>query len=121
MASNPEDDLPPVNNRRENRRQRVVVGGLIVSRDGVQTWDCLVRDLSGTGAKIKVSQSVVIPEHCHFVQLKDGIAFDAIVQWIRLPEIGLKISDPVSLKETTDAKYKHLRGLWMERRNRGSG
>lgn len=111
-------DQSTIANRRASRRQRVMLGGLIVSRDGTQTWDCAVRDLSQTGVKIRLAQGQVIPTHCHFLQLKDGIAYDAVVEWLRLPEAGLTISNPYSLRDSSDPKYKQMRWLWQERRMR---
>jgi hypothetical protein len=110
--------MPASGNRRESQRQRVLVGGLIVTRNGTQSWDCSVRDLSETGAKIRVAPGQVIPEHCYFIQLKDGIAYEANVEWLNVPEIGLKFLNSHQLRNSTDPKYEHLRQLWMGKRMR---
>jgi PilZ domain len=117
MGPDSKDQLQ-IDNRRASRRQRVMLGGLIVSRGGAQTWDCAVRDVSETGAKIRLAPGQVIPEQCHFIQLKDGIAYDAVVEWLRLPEAGLRISNPYSLRDSSDPKYSQMRLLWQERRMR---
>lgn len=109
---------PPSGNRRQSQRHRVLLGGLIVTRNGTQSWDCNVRDLSETGAKIRIAPGQVIPEHCYFIQLKDGIAYEANVQWLHVPEVGLKFLNAHQLRDTSDPKYEHLRQLWMGKRMR---
>lgn len=109
---------PPSENKRQSQRVRVLLGGLIVTRNGTQSWDCNVRDLSETGAKIRLAPGQVIPEHCYFVQLKDGIAYEANVQWLHVPEVGLKFLKSHHLRDSSDPKYEHLRQLWMGKRMR---
>jgi PilZ domain len=105
-------------NRRHDRRNRVLLGGLVVSRDGAQTWDCTVTDLSETGAKIRLAKDQVIPEHHILINLKEGVAYEATASWIRLPLVGLNFSAEHRLEDLTDNKLMFVRRLWQERRRR---
>jgi hypothetical protein len=118
MSSDEPKDLPPIVNRRQSNRQRVLLGGLIVTRDGTRTWDCSIKDLSETGAKIRLAEGQVIPEHCIFVNLKDGIAYQVAITWHRPPMVGLKFLETHHLQTLTDPKLQFARRLWQERRGR---
>ena len=75
--------------RRGNRRQKSFLHGLVYfdKRRGVMS--CLVRDLSGDGARIIFSEGVTIPDHInlHIPQREKTVR--AHVQWRRGDEIGL--------------------------------
>jgi hypothetical protein len=96
----------------------VLIGGVVVSRDGSQTWDCAIKDLSGTGARIQLADGQVIPEHCYFVELKNGTAYEANVLWIRPPLAGLSFTATYPLADLTDPKLQFLRRHWLDRRRR---
>lgn len=116
--SNRVDDLPPIVDRRNCTRKRVLQGGLIVSRDGTQTWDCSIKDVTELGAKIRIPEGQVIPERCILVNLKEGMAYQVIVQWIHLPLAGLRCLETYRLQDLSDSKLMFVRRLWQERRGR---
>ena len=113
-----EDSSGSGGERRQKRRSRVLIGGVIVSRDGAQTWDCSVKDLSDTGARIVLGPGLVIQEHCYFVELKNGTAYEATVSWIRAPLVGLNFDASYPLGDLTDPKLQFLRRHWLDRRRR---
>jgi hypothetical protein len=69
-------------NRRRVARQRILKGAQIIFKGGATTIDCTVRDISATGARLKVASPIGIPEtfdlavegapvgHCHVVWRK---------------------------------------------------
>src|SRR5262245_860205 len=75
--------------RRTLFRQRSFLQGRLYFNNRRSSLDCLVRDISGQGAKLKVSDSIAIPE---FVELhipnKDE-TYRAKVQWRTGFEIGV--------------------------------
>jgi len=111
-------DLPPIVERRQSSRKRVLQGGLIVSRDGTQTWDCAIKDITELGAKIRIPNGQVIPERCIFVNLKEGMAYQVVVQWIHPPMAGLRCLETYKLQDLSDSKLMFVRRLWQERRGR---
>ena len=85
------DELPPlVVDRRRHGRTKVLFRGLAVGRYGTQTWDCLIKDISKTGAKLLLPEGQCIPEHFTFTSRRDKIARKASVQWVRAPYFGIQ-------------------------------
>ena len=69
-------------------RQRVLKGGRIVINDGFSTFQCTVRNLSETGARLKVAGVVGIPDTFQLV-MDDGRKFACTVAWKTEFEIGV--------------------------------
>lgn len=69
-------------------RQRVLKGAKIVIRDGFSTIDCTVRNLSDTGALLKVASVIGIPDSFRLV-LSDGRSFQCTIAWKREAELGV--------------------------------
>lgn len=72
---------------RKQRRHRVLKGARIVFNGGFSTIDCLVRDLSDTGAKIRVESPIGVPDRFELV-LSDGRTWHCRVRWRDLTEFG---------------------------------
>jgi len=73
-------------------RQRTLKGARIVMNDGFSTLDVLVRNLSETGARLKVSSIVGIPDRFE-LRFDDGRQFNCRTVWRRTDEIGVSFSD----------------------------
>jgi hypothetical protein len=70
-------------------RQRVLKGGRIVINDGFSTFQCAVRNLSDTGARVKVASIVGIPDSFELA-MDDGRKFACTVVWKTATELGVK-------------------------------
>jgi hypothetical protein len=70
-------------------RQRVLKGGRIVINDGFSTFQCTVRNLSETGARLKVASIIGVPDTFELV-MDDGRKFACTVAWKTEFEIGVK-------------------------------
>lgn len=70
-------------------RHRVLKGGRIVINDGFSTFQCTVRNLSKTGARLKVAGIVGIPDTFQLV-MDDGSKFACTVAWKTEFEIGVR-------------------------------
>ena len=66
-------------------------GARIVINDGFSTFQCTVRNLSGTGARLKLASIVGIPETFELL-LDDGRRFACTVAWKTESEIGVKFA-----------------------------
>lgn len=51
-------------------------------------FDCIVRDISPAGARLKVQNAVSIPDTFKLL-LSDGRSFDATVKWRRIDSVGI--------------------------------
>jgi PilZ domain len=104
--------------RRRSGRRRALLGGIVTARDGGQTWDCSIRNLSDTGARISVGEGQVIPRDCIVINLRAGIATKATVKWAQPPLFGVQLGDSRRLDDVSNPKLRFLRSLWIERRGR---
>ena len=73
---------------RENVRSRSFLGAKIVLDGGYSVFDCIVRDISPAGARLKVQNAVSIPDTFKLL-LSDGRSFDATVKWRRINSVGI--------------------------------
>jgi hypothetical protein len=73
---------------REAQRHRTLKGGKIVINDGFSTFDCTIRNLSETGAKLVVSSSLAIPQR-FVLAMDDGRRFECELAWRTETEIGV--------------------------------
>ena len=72
-------------------RHRVLKGGQI--RFGQSAIDCVIRDLSATGARIKINSPLWYPDAFTLVLTADGTARKCRVVWRGDREIGLAFED----------------------------
>lgn len=75
-------------------RRRVLRGASLIFNDGNSTIDATVRDISDTGARVKVQAMFECPTNV-VLKLVDGTTYDAQVRWFRNLELGLRFAgDP---------------------------
>jgi len=79
-------------NRRRERRDRVLFRGKIILDDGFSTIDCVIRDLSPHGARVTVQDRAVPPRSFSLAILDTGRVFDAVRRWQRGQTVGLELS-----------------------------
>jgi len=74
--------------RRATIRHRVLKGGKIAINEAFSVIDCTVRNLSTTGAMLRVTSVVGIPDAFQLV-MSDGQKFDCVVQRRTGTDIGV--------------------------------
>ena len=78
---------------RHTARHRVLKGGRIVFNHGNSTIACTIRDLSATGAKLKVASSIGVPDEFTLV-FDDGSTSSNCVVRRRTPDtVGVEFID----------------------------
>ncbi len=80
--------------KREAVRQRTLKGGTIVYGDGIFAAQCSVRDLSESGAKLKLTGSVTIPDTFVLTIEVDSVEYDCKVAWRTPDELGVEFTSP---------------------------
>lgn len=100
--------------RRRNPRHRALLAGKLANEDATETIDCVIRNLSDEGAMVETSTPHLIPNELHLVQIKEGIAWDAVVMWRRGNRIGLKLNARHDLRENTEKQLRALRAIWSQ-------
>ena len=106
--------LPPlVTDERIVWRKRVLRGGKIVyGEEGECALDCLIHDISDSGARISLKPNEFIPTHFFLVDVQKGLAHEAETSWIRvvksIPQFGVKFIRTLVLENVTHRKLKFL-------------
>lgn len=77
--------------RRVVPRRRVLRGARIVFRDGFSVIDCLVRDESPTGARLRVASVIGIPDTFQ-LQIMGGVLRSCRVVWRKEQELGVSFA-----------------------------
>jgi PilZ domain-containing protein len=71
-------------------RRRVLKAGIAASNERRLTVACTVRDVSTTGARLRVDGSVGIPDTFELIIEVDGLEADCQVVWRRGNEVGVR-------------------------------
>ena len=72
-----------MNENRISERTRTFLKGRIEYSNGQVSMDCLIRDLSETGARVAVSDSVTLPDHFRLFIPKTNRWMNARTRWRR--------------------------------------
>jgi hypothetical protein len=116
----PSDASADADCRRDKPRRRVLLAGKIVQDNGLSP-DCTIRNLTDSGAQIRVAPGQAIPDAFHLIEIRSGMAYRAEVAWRTPATAGLKLSGRLDLSLSGPATPIHLRKLWLGCAQRGVG
>ena len=94
--------------KRNGHRQRTLLSGKIVCYAGRRSFDCAVRDLSVSGARVRISPGLFFEDNCSLVIPHRRIVHKTLVAWRRSNEVGLKIIESRPLEDTSDPYLNYL-------------
>jgi hypothetical protein len=78
-----------MSNNRKELRQRTFLKGRIVFNNGASSMDCLVRDMSSSGARLALTQTAALPEVFElYIPVKDR-SYRSSLRWRRSDGIGI--------------------------------
>lgn len=101
-------------NRRSGDRRRVLLGGKIVQQDGAFSTDCAIRDLSDTGAKLRLPGLLPVGDDFYLIEMRTGRLFHADVRWREGEDIGVSFRHPDPIDDPTSKDARMLRRLWTD-------
>jgi PilZ domain-containing protein len=112
---------PPVEDQRRAPRKKVYFRGKIVyGSDGEYSLDCMINDLSATGAKITLNKSEFIPQHFFLIDFQNDVAHESVVMWIKVREtvtkFGLSFTHSHHFTHLTNPKLQFLKKLALKDR-----
>ena len=99
--------------RRRKPRQRCLFACRIVFGPEAFTLDGMIRDVSDTGARIRLLSPIPLPKSFRII-LRDGVCQETETVWRRGQELGVRFLGSVDLRDPTDASVRLLRRLWAE-------
>jgi hypothetical protein len=98
--------------RRGVHRARALLSGKVIVGNGSISADCIIRDLTRNGARVRISRGIGLPEDVALLVIKDGLLFEASVIWRRGDELGLVFNDRRDLRRDSDPSRMGVRALW---------
>src|ERR1700742_2844930 len=84
---------------RRKPRQRVLLSGLLAHHDLAFSFRCAIRERSSEGAKLRLPEGAVAPAQFWLIDVAEGVAYDASIVWRKMPDLGVSLSAPISLKK----------------------
>ncbi len=106
-----EDTAPE---QRADPRQRVLFSGKIVYGGGSFTADCVIRNVTKTGAKIVPAGGVVVPDDFQLLEIRTGWAHECVVKWRRRNEVGVTFKQSHALNGEVPPHLHLTRRLWVD-------
>jgi hypothetical protein len=79
-----------VGDGRSASRRRILKAGIVAFNDRHSTLPCTVRDLSTTGARLRVNGSVNAPDTFELIIELDGLEASCQVVWRKVDQIGVR-------------------------------
>lgn len=107
-----------VRERRLAARQRALLTGHVAYGAGASSLKCTIRDISESGARIAIPESCTTPLSMCLIDVRNGVAFDALVKWRSQNEIGLAFRTRYQIEGALLAELRFLHHLWNELRVR---
>lgn len=106
---------PRVDLSRDHRRaprRGVVTHGVLIHSRALQGVRCTIRDVSSTGARIRLKAPEILSRPLHLVIDQTGAAFEAEIAWARAGEIGLSFKRRLNLTEAKSELEKSMLRCW---------
>lgn len=85
---------------------------------GVFAWDCVIRDVTKTGAKAQMLAGGMPPAQAQLVDLVAGQAHDVQIVWQKEREVGFRITATYDLRGLTPAAARTAKKIWAASQGR---
>ncbi|MFY9291757.1 MAG: PilZ domain-containing protein [Methylorubrum rhodinum] len=79
--------------QRQDIRKRTFLKGRILFNKGASSMDCLIRDLSETGARLELSETSTLPEVFDLYIPQKDETFRCTLRWRRDGGVGIAFAD----------------------------
>jgi hypothetical protein len=95
-------------------RLRSFLRGRIRFNGGLRSLECLVRDISLTGARLELSEAITLPERFELYLPHQDITHNASIEWRRGDQLGVTFGDAARAlsvspnQQEIDARVQHL-------------
>jgi hypothetical protein len=100
---------------RRSRRDRTFLQGKLFFGHGAFKVDCIIRNISPTGALLRVHPGTNVPDSVYLIDVAKRTAFEASVKWRRKDGgIGLKFSAMHDLECPTTHEMKQMRRICID-------
>ncbi len=100
--------------RRVDHRARVLLAGRVIVGDCLTSIDCVIRNLSVSGAQVRIPSYQQLPPDIRLLLISEGLLFDATIVWRVGDKIGVFFRDHRDLRTDCDPSHSAVRALWMD-------
>ena len=97
--------------RRPNRRQRVLLSGLVAYAHGAHCFTCTIRNLNSVGARVSIPKRHAVPSKFFLINLHSQVAYECILIWTNGIEAGVAFLETLALAKLNDPKLQFLKRL----------
>ena len=104
--------------RRRVRRNRVLLRGKLVFDGGKLSTDCIVRDMSVWGARVRMPTELILRDDLYLIESQNCMAYESKVIWKKGHDLGLQFLARRDLEATTVPMLRDMREMWLELRHR---
>lgn len=110
MSSRP---MPDFHERRAEPRVPVSAPGRVMHGDKLALWaDCLIKDISQSGAKIELSHFYRLPPRFVLMHFHDAVAFEVVLKWRRGDLAGMAFERRHPLETLNDPRLAAVTEAW---------
>src|SRR5437588_9121528 len=106
----------PEHDFRRSVRVRTFFGGRIVFHDGAYSYNCVVRDMSESGARVEIPAARLIPRRFYFLTSKEEVAYDSELVWRTHSMAGVKFRQAIDIATCQDPRLRYLKRIAAELR-----
>ncbi len=79
--------------QRIETRQRTLAPGFIVTHGDVSGIECIIRDYSEDGARLRVENGHLLPLHFRLSTETDPVGYECEIVWRKANEVGIRFID----------------------------
>ncbi|MDP4822371.1 MAG: PilZ domain-containing protein [Aestuariivirgaceae bacterium] len=89
-------DVPAIlaHQKQRPQRNRVLNGSKLIVNGGQSIIDCVIRDMSEEGARVRTTIPTMLPPQLEMLVVKNNMLYPAEVRWNRNSEAGLHFTGP---------------------------
>jgi hypothetical protein len=100
--------------RRSEPREPANARGRVMHGDKLAIWaDCMIKDLSESGAKIQLSHLYNLPPRFVLLHLHAGVAFEVVLKWRRGDLAGMAFEHRHLLEQPVESRLEPVRETWL--------
>ncbi len=100
--------------RRAEPRESTNIRARVLHGQGLAMWaDCVIKDLSPSGAKIELSHFHKIPPRFVLLHFEAGVAFEVVLKWRRADLAGMAFEAQHPLEDGAPAHLQAAREQWL--------
>jgi len=100
--------------RRVERRRRVLFFGRLSDATGAQVTDCAISNLSLTGAQVRLYAEQTLPSQLYLIDPKTHAAYLSEIVWQRGDRLGLHFRETLDLDKEITGRLHFLKTLLIE-------